>query len=310
MGCQKRAMADSAGRPRREILGAGLGRLAAGAAETDPWPSLLAGAGRNDGAPLDGQDRRVDGSRPPVAILARPAGRGRTRRRAAVKRGFRSSRGLAWSVLAAMDEERRRIGRKFHDGMAQNLTCIALLCEAAMPSTPSGSSPEQARILMDLAALVAQVNAQARDLLRLLMLAEPRDLDLPAALRRLAERIPAASGIALDVEAADGLRNPDRGTVISLFQIAQEAVDNAVRHSGTRRILLSLKRVAGGIELAVRDDGRGLGRGERFPAAGLGMRLMRLRARLIGAPLHIAPRRPRGTEVRCLLPWPLKAASR
>lgn len=229
---------------------------------------------------------------------------------AAVERGFGSARGLAWSVLAATDEERRRIGREFHDGMGQNLTCIALLCEAARRSAPSGSSPEQARILMELAALIAQVNAQARDLLRLLMLAEPRDMDLPAALRRLAERVPATSGVGLDVEAADGLRVPGRGSVVSLYRIAQEAVDNAVRHGGARRILLSLKYVARGIELAVRDDGRGLGRGGRLPAAGLGMRLMRLRARLIGASLHFSPGLPRGTEVLCLLPCPVEAGSR
>jgi signal transduction histidine kinase len=86
-----------------------------------------------------------------------------------------------------------------------------------------------------------------------------------------------------------------------LYRIAQEAVNNALRHAGATNIVIGLAEVTEGAELSIEDNGRGFtAKGER--KAGMGLEVMRHRARLIGAQLSVDSRRGHGTRIVCLLP--------
>jgi two-component system CheB/CheR fusion protein len=89
-------------------------------------------------------------------------------------------------------------------------------------------------------------------------------------------------------------------TATHLYRIAQEAVNNAIKHSGGRTIWIRLRESAGEIELEVSDDGRGL---QATPQrrAGMGLHIMDYRARSIGGTLRISGNAP-GTVVLCRVP--------
>jgi signal transduction histidine kinase len=87
-----------------------------------------------------------------------------------------------------------------------------------------------------------------------------------------------------------------------LFRIAQEAVANAVKHSGARQVVLSLMPDGDGyLELRVDDDGRGLPARTQAVSSGMGLRTMRYRAHALGAELAIEPRAGGGTSLCCRL---------
>jgi signal transduction histidine kinase len=99
---------------------------------------------------------------------------------------------------------------------------------------------------------------------------------------------------------------PESDMALNLYRIAQEAVNNAVKYSHATRITISLDRNGAALRLCVGDNGRGLPtsgkRRPRKPLGGMGLHIMRYRARTMGAALQVRDRRPHGTQVLCLLP--------
>jgi signal transduction histidine kinase len=85
-----------------------------------------------------------------------------------------------------------------------------------------------------------------------------------------------------------------------LYRIAQEAVNNALKHSGAKKIRLVVARADEGLKLAVQDFGRGFVP-EKLPGGSLGLRVMRYRADLIGAKLDLTSIPGQGTAVTCIL---------
>jgi signal transduction histidine kinase len=82
--------------------------------------------------------------------------------------------------------------------------------------------------------------------------------------------------------------------------LAQEAINNALKHSGASRVTVGLFDVKGAIELTISDDGRGLPKGGRR-REGMGLQVMRHRANAIGAELKISSNQPKGVTVMCVL---------
>ena len=98
----------------------------------------------------------------------------------------------------------------------------------------------------------------------------------------------------------------DSAVAINLYRIAQEAVTNAVKHSGAGHVLIELTRDADELVLIVSDDGRGLAAGAA-DTDGMGLRIMRHRARVIGAELAFVDDDASGLAVRLTLPLPAVA---
>jgi signal transduction histidine kinase len=87
-----------------------------------------------------------------------------------------------------------------------------------------------------------------------------------------------------------------------LYRIAQEAVNNAIKHAQAENVTIRLARTEGALLLEIADDGTGLPKGRRTARAGVGMGVMQHRANAIGAELTIASRRGEGVTIRCRLP--------
>jgi signal transduction histidine kinase len=131
--------------------------------------------------------------------------------------------------------------------------------------------------------------------------------DLRAALRRLPDRFKREEPpvITVTTEGDAPLALPE-GAQDHIFRIAQEALTNALKHAGARRIDIFLRVTEAAIKLTVRDDGLGLLSGSA-PRGGLGRASMRHRASAIGAHLSVSSTIGRGTEVRLDCPQHAKA---
>jgi two-component system, NarL family, sensor histidine kinase UhpB len=205
----------------------------------------------------------------------------------------RERRDSARRALAAQEDERRRIARELHDEVGQALTAVVLQLDRAQAGA-DGDAAERMREAREAArATLEEVRAIARNL-------RPEaldDLGLAAALRQLCAEAERAGAIVERRIAPDLELAPDAEVVV--YRVAQEALTNALRHSGAERIELTLERAyPGGAELRVADDGRGLDNAEE----GAGMRGMRERALLAGGALKLGTAPGGGALVTLRLP--------
>jgi two-component system sensor histidine kinase UhpB len=201
-------------------------------------------------------------------------------------------------VLRAQEEERRRLARDLHDEVNQALTAILLRLEALSQDAPPSLDPE-------LSELKRLVNQAMSELLQLARQLRPTALDdhglLPAVASHV-RRFAAQTGIEADLdadeaEAGAGKLQPDEE--IAVYRIAQEALANVARHAGASRVSVGLRTRGSGVELTVRDDGRGFSVEGQASSGGLGLGGMAERARLVGGELTIESRPGAGTEL-CL----------
>jgi signal transduction histidine kinase len=123
---------------------------------------------------------------------------------------------------------------------------------------------------------------------------------LTAALTRLSETTTAMAKIKCNFHWRSGVELSDATKAIHLYRIAQEAVNNAVRHGKAAAIDLSLERMNGSLHLTVQDNGFGFSLNN--PAEGMGLAAMRYRADLIGATFTIDSQPGKGTHIHCRLP--------
>ncbi|MFJ3497946.1 histidine kinase [Streptomyces sp. NPDC086091] len=193
-------------------------------------------------------------------------------------------------ALSAQERERHRIARELHDEVGQTLTAVLLQLKRVADRAPDelrgevGQAQEATRAGLD----------EIRRIARRLRPGVLDELGLLSALRSLAAEF-TTHGLTVRTELRTGLPPLTEETELVLYRVAQEALTNTARHSGADRAELRLRPVTGGVELLVRDNGRGPG-----PAAveGAGVSGMRERALLIGATFSFAAGLGGGTVVR------------
>ena len=213
-------------------------------------------------------------------------------------------RRLEREILDISERERHSIGADLHDNLGQQLTALELMCTLAKED--AASHPELAERLNVMSRMLREAVAQTRFLARGLVPvgADPDALQL--GLAELAERTGAIGKLRCTFECPRPVVVNDAFTAGHLYRIAQEAVNNAVKHARARHIVIRLEETAGRLQLTVKDDGNGLPSGRTNRGEGIGLRVMRHRANVIGAELTIDSRRGEGTMVCCSLPSPGK----
>src|SRR5918911_1592102 len=157
-------------------------------------------------------------------------------------------------VLRAQEEERRRLARDLHDEVNQSLTAILLRLEALNQAAPPGTEDE-------VAELKRLVNQAMNELLQLARQLRPTALDdhglLPAMASQV-RRFAAQTGIKADLTASGESSELQPDEEIAIYRIAQEALANVARHAEARSVEVDLRAERdGGVQLTVRDDGRG-----------------------------------------------------
>ena len=199
-------------------------------------------------------------------------------------------------VLAAQETERLRIAQELHDQVGQELTAVLLVLSRLEARVPSELRPE----VID---VQDEVRASLEDIRRIAIELRPEaldDLGLVSALAVLAQRFAERSTLEVVEHIAPDLPQLTPEIELVIYRIAQEALTNVARHSGSDHAELTLDSEDGRLVLTVRDHGRELPAGH---VPGTGMRGMRERATLIGAKLDVTNHSDRrGCEVRLDVP--------
>jgi signal transduction histidine kinase len=139
-----------------------------------------------------------------------------------------------------------------------------------------------------------------RDLARGLQPADLKGAGLKQALRALVDQACETGNIKCHFKAARGTRVTDDTVALHLYRVAQEALKNAVKHSGAKNILISLDSNPEHVCVSVQDDGKGFSPRKR--SKGMGLHIMRYRANALGGHLKIEKRRAGGMDVTCVIP--------
>jgi signal transduction histidine kinase len=193
-------------------------------------------------------------------------------------------------------QERARLARELHDAVSQRLFSIrahARAAEVLVDRDPERASGELAAI----AELGAQAHAELRAVIDGLA---PPDLDgLADSLRRYTQLAARAHGIPVRMSASD-LPELDPRVQTATFRVAQEALQNALRHSGASEISVSLSWTRRRVVLEVSDDGTGFD--PALPSGGLGLASMRERATAVGGVLEVTSAPGAGTRVKLAVP--------
>jgi PAS domain S-box-containing protein len=203
---------------------------------------------------------------------------------------------LEQQILEISDREQARIGQDIHDGLCQQLIGLAFSANSLQQSLSAQDRPE-AIVARKIVHLLDEAITESRSVCRGLYPVRLETEGLVPALEELARTTSDRFNVECVCEAESRRLQCNIATATHLYRIAQEAVNNAVKHSGGRCIAIRLTGVEGAIELRIKDDGRGL------PAvsqrhAGMGLHIMDYRARRIGGVLNISGNGS-GTVVVC-----------
>ncbi len=201
-------------------------------------------------------------------------------------------------VLEINENEQRRLGREIHDDLCQQLAAIGCLARVVEQELRSSGS-QIADSVHEIVALVSQANARAREISRGSAAAVLDTDGLPGALEELAHLTAKATGKKCVFKCEGGESTGSLSADLQLYRIAQEAVNNAVRHAEATKILIRLVRLDKTMALSIEDDGCGIG---SESLDGMGFRTMSYRAEASGGSLKVNRREPSGTEIHCVIP--------
>jgi PAS domain S-box-containing protein len=214
---------------------------------------------------------------------------------------------LEREILAISEREQRRLGHDLHDDLCQQLAGIEFLSQrlASGLAARSAAAAPQAK---EIARMVRRAMTQTRELALGLSPVRLEAEGLADALRELAVSTRKVFGCDCRFHCDPPVLVPDHTVAIHLYRITQEAVSNALRHGRARRIEIGLTAKGHALTLAVKDNGRGVPR-NLAKGKGMGLRIMRYRAEVIGGALKVEPHPDGGTQVVCtvtegLLPPP------
>ncbi len=202
-------------------------------------------------------------------------------------------------LLTTAEAIRRGIAQDLHDDVGQELTGLGLKAATLAEMLAAAETPA-GKLAADVAVAVDRTCGKVRGLSRGLLPVELEEGLLADAIGQLVSLTTTGSRIECKFDCPHPDPVFEGPTAVHLYRIAQEAVSNAVRHSGASSIRITLDEENGETALKIEDNGEGLG-SEAAQAGGMGLRTMRYRAGLIGGKLEVGPGPSGGTQVVCRL---------
>jgi PAS domain S-box-containing protein len=200
---------------------------------------------------------------------------------------------LQKEMSTAIEEERQRIGRDLHDDLGQILTGATFLLQSLKEDLRDSPLLDEVSKIEE---LIRNAVTKTRNISRVLSPVEIVENNLVAALEEMVIQIEKIFVISCQVHCVDDIVVPDSQVATNLFYIVREAVTNALKHSYANSIDIFLRIDAGTIIIEVRDDGIGL-KDQSGGKGGLGMRIMKYRAGLIGARVDYEASKEKGCAV-------------
>jgi signal transduction histidine kinase len=209
---------------------------------------------------------------------------------------------LERNILRVTEQEQLRIGRDLHDDLGPQLAAIRYATSFMAKELRQRGQPEAVKA-EQISRLLADTGSLVHDLARGIFPVQMQQLGLAAALKNYAETISTLTGIPVSFSESGDVRIEPPKFGMQLHRIAQEAVNNAVRHSEARQIDIVLSEIPGGLRLSVIDDGKGMA-GPLNGHSGMGLDSMKYRAHAMGGCLKIETDPGTGTAVTCEIPRP------
>ena len=207
-------------------------------------------------------------------------------------------RSLEKELIEIAEKEQRRIGEDLHDSICQDLISAGLFAKSLQHKLQTKRLPEsnEAGELMRIACDAAQ---SVREIARGLIPADLKADSFIVVLRALTTDIKKRSSVACRCRISRRITIPSNFVAYHLFRIAQEAVNNVIKHSHAKHVWIALGDSHGKVKLKIKDDG--IGFRPRAATQGMGLHIMRYRASSIDAVLSVESRLAGGTIVTCTL---------
>jgi two-component system, NarL family, sensor kinase len=205
---------------------------------------------------------------------------------------------------SAQTEERNRLAREIHDTLAQDLSAVIFQLEAAEALLAQAAEPERVQRSVTAALDLARKGLdEARRSVLDLRAAPLEGRTLPVALAALMEETQTDDGPALHFEKMSSPPPPLPPAVeVGLYRIAQEALQNALRHADASLVVFRLEALPGWVRLTVQDNGQGFTIGDLSGESRFGLIGMRERARLLGGGFEIESEPGAGTTITADVP--------
>ena len=201
-------------------------------------------------------------------------------------------RQLEEEILHISEREQRRIGQDLHDDLGQQLAGAWMMAEVLQRTLEAEGSPQIAAA-QKMGELLQKALAHTRGLARGLHPVAPEQGGFTRALQNLAAQSSELFGVKCRFESREVAPIDDETAMMHLYRIAQEAVSNAVKHGRAKNIRIGVTKTS----LTITDDGSGLPASAK--SEGMGLRIMRYRAEMIGGTLKLKNGRTKGVVVTC-----------
>ena len=196
----------------------------------------------------------------------------------------------------AVTQERNRVARELHDTLAHTLSGLAIQLEAVRSLWQS--DPKQSYAMLEDSLQSAHTGlTESRHAIQALRASPLEDLGLLLALRNLAESAAERAGAALNLELPASLKTLSPDVEQCLFRVAQEALENIVRHAEAKSIAVKLAQEAHRLILNVRDDGQGFNPAQVDTQKHLGLKGLRERVELFDGNLQVNSKPGQGTTI-------------
>ena len=213
---------------------------------------------------------------------------------------------LTLSRVNAQEDERRRLAREIHDGLGQILTATKFTIEVLEDA--KNLTDDDRKKLAEVRALLDGAMKEAREISHNLMPSVLEDFGLDPALQVLCEQASNASKLAVRYQSHGNVQRLGDSIETGLYRIAQEALNNIIKHAAASKVDVDLAEHDDVIRLTITDDGMGFDVGEverrSHPNVGIGLVSMRERALSLGGTFHLDARPDSGTKILVELPVP------
>lgn len=233
---------------------------------------------------------------------------------AGVVRDVSERRQMQNEILRSVSEEQRRIAQDLHDTAGQDVTGLSYLIRNHLaflrklkdvdPSDTARNAllAEEISAMENAAHSIKSLQKKIRTVIRGLAPVDISADGLRASLLDLTTGIQELHSLTCEFHCDPPILIEDNTVATHLYRIAQEAINNAIRHGAADHISVSLTSEDHHAVLSISDDGCGIDERKLVENGGFGLRIMSYRARLIGADFVILPRTGGGTTIRCSLP--------
>jgi two-component system nitrate/nitrite sensor histidine kinase NarX len=258
---------------------------------------LLVAEGKSIGAVLVGNDQQLAFTRRQLDLLKTLAGH--------MALQVNNAALITELEFKTMLEERTRLAREIHDGLAQTLGFLKLQVAQLQNYLQRAEYERLEKGLHTSYATLSDAYLEVRDAIDGLRTA-PADENAVLWIKDLLEDFEAASGIQTEMIGCDHLQLLPAEIQVQLIRIVQEAMSNVRKHAHATRVSVTCRRAEDELLLEITDNGRGFSPGEVTAATQYGLRGMRERAELIGAEFQVISIRGQGTTIQLAVYMPKK----